>query len=410
MKHKMKKYIKPRHRFFFWAARPIARTIARKQHFKIKKQDKTEKPLKLEKGQNYLILSNHQNLMDPSFISLHLKRPIYFVATDSLYSKKWYLRLLFYCFGPIKKRKGFTDVACIRTMCQVAKEGGNVAVFPEGNRQWNDSQFYIDRAVVKLVRMLKLPLVLYNFHGGYGVKPRWGKSLRKGKYTGEVREIISLEELCAMSDDQLYEKIVSELKVIDSDSGELYKSDERAEYLERELFVCPKCGKSSTLHSQGSEIRCDNCDLTVTYGENLHLTSSDPDFHFDKLVDWYEYQQQYVRDYDLESADVLLSDENVELYDKTGMERIFVASGKLTLSKSALSVGEWQVSTSEIFAASAQGGKKISFGAGDKSYIIAGSERFNGIKYLLFFNRVCSQIAQKGGDKYYGLYLDPARR
>lgn len=399
----MKKYVKARHRFFFAALRPIARVIARKQHFKTK-------PLKLKKGQNYLILSNHQGFFDPVFISLTIKHPIYFVTGDAVRSQKWYSKLLFYCFAPLPKRKGFADVACIRAMRQIALEGGNVAVFPEGNRQWNDSMFYIDKSVVKLVRLLKLPLILYNIHGGYGVQPRWGKGLRKGPQTGEIKEIITWDDIATMSDDELYDKIVAGLRVIDSESGKLYKSKERAEYLERELFVCPKCGAQSTIHSHGNDVSCDSCGLTVTYGENLLLSSLDPDFHFTKLVDWYEFQLQYVRDFELNSADVLCSDDEVTLYDKTEQQQTVVSKGKLTLTKDALSVGDFSISTSEIFGGSAFGGKQISFNAGNKSYLITGDERLNGIKYLLFFNRVCPLIEQQGGDKYYGLHIDPKLR
>lgn len=399
----MKKYVKLRHRFFFAVARPIVRILARKLHFKTK-------AIKTKKGENYLILSNHQSYLDPAFIALTIKKPIYFIASDAVFSNKWYTRLLSYCFGPIKKRRGFSDTACIRTMRAIAKEGGSVAVFPEGNRQWNDSQFYIDSAVVKLVRLIKLPLVLYNIHGGYGVQPRWSKSIRKGKHTGVVREIIPWEDIVAMSDDELYQKIVTGLKVIDSDSGELYKSNERAEYLERQFFVCLKCGAECTLHSHGNDIKCGHCGLTVTYGENLRITSPDPDFSFEKLVDWYEFQQKYVREYDLDSADVLATDENVTLYDKTEKERVQVASGRITLRKDTLSVGDWQISTSEIYGGCAQDSIKFSFNVGSTSYLVIGNERFNSIKYLLFFNRVCQQIAEIGGDKYYGLYLDPSQR
>ena len=391
----MKKYVKRRHRFFFATLRPIVRILARSYHFKTK-------AIRTERGKNYLILSNHQGFLDPAFIALTIKRPIYFVINDAVDMQKWYFKLLFYCFGPIKKRKGFADAACIRAMCQTAREGGNVAVFPEGNRQWNDSVFYIDRAVVKLVRLLKLSVILYNFNGGYGVQPRWGKSKRKGKHVGYVREIIEWDEITSMPDDELYERIRTGLKVIDSDSGELYRSNERAEYLERELFVCPKCGASSTLHSHGNEVTCDCCGLTVSYGEDLRLSSRDPDFHFDKLVDWYEFQQQYVRDYDLNSATTLLTDCGLKLFDKTE-RRVLLSQGRLTLTKDALTVGDFTVSTADIFGGSMLGGTKLTFNAGDKSYLIEGFERFNGIKYLLFFNRVCKQIADKGGDKYYGL-------
>ena len=401
----MKKYVKFRHRFFFTVCRPIVRLLARKWYFKTKS-------VKLPKKQNYLILSNHQSYLDPAFIALTVKKPIFFVTSDTLYSKKWYSRLLFWCFAPIKKRRGFADITCIRTMRGIADEGGSVAIFPEGNRQWCDSMFHIDRAVVKLVRLIRLPLILYNFHGGYGVQPRWGKGKRKGKHTGEIKEIISWEDICAMSDDDLYEKIVTNLKVIDSDSGETYKSSERGEYLERQLFICPKCGAAHTLHSRGTDVICENCGLTVTYGEDLLLHCNDPDFHFQKLVDWYEFQLQHVREYHLDSVDgdsALLCDDEVALYDKSE-DRVFVTKGKLVLTKNTLSVEDWQVPTSEIFGACAQDGDKFSFNVGNRAYLVIGSERFNGLKYVLFMNRVCQQIAEKGGDKYYGLYLNPELR
>lgn len=400
----MKKHVKFRHKFYFAAARPIARLfLARKFGFKTKR-------MKLEKKQNYLILSNHQSFLDPAFVALTVTRPIYFVANDALWSDKWYLRLLFHCFGPIKKRKGAADIGCIRTMCAIAKEGGSLALFPEGNRQWNDSSFYIDRSVVKLVRLLGLPVILYNFCGGYGVQPRWGKGLRKGKYTGNIREILTSEQLLGMSDDELYRKITEGLKVIDSKSGELYRSKERAEYLERELFVCPKCGAQSSLVSRGSEIACTKCGLTVGYGENLLLSSEDPAFPFERLVEWYEFELGYVRDLDLEERDILCSDGHVRLFDKTERERVLVAEGEMTLRKAELSVGDFKVPTSDITGGSAHDGDKISFNTGERSYLVIGDERFNGIKYLLFFNRVCEQIKRQGGDKFYGLTLDPDRR
>ena len=392
----MKKHVKFRHRIFFPVLRPVARLLACRYHFKTKKET-------LDKKQNYLILSNHQSFLDPAFVAISIRRPIYFAASDALWSRKWYVRLLLYAFGPIRIRKGTADISCIRALYSVVKQGGTVAIFPEGNRQWNDSCFHIERSVVKLVRLFKIPVILYNFHGGYGVQPRWGKGIRKGKYTGGIKEIIPVERLNAMSDDELYEEIVSGLNVVDSESGELYRSKRRAEYLERELFVCPKCGAQDTLVSSGNEISCKKCGLTVAYGEDLRLKSADPDFHFGRLVEWYDYQLGYVREFDIEKEQTLCTDKSVRLFDKTTQERVKVAEGEITLSKELLSVGEWSISTSEIFGGSANDGNKFSFNAGDKSYIVIGDERFNGIKYLLFFNRVCEQIVKKGGDKYYGL-------
>lgn len=129
----MKKHVKFRHKFYFALLRPIARLLACRYNFKTKS-------VKLDKKQNYLILSNHQGFLDPAFVAITIKRPIYFVASDVLWSRKWYVRLLLHAFGPIGMRKGAVDISCIRTLCSVVKEGGTVALFPEGNRQWNVRQ------------------------------------------------------------------------------------------------------------------------------------------------------------------------------------------------------------------------------------------------------------------------------
>ena len=107
----MEKHVKFRHRFYFALLRPVARLLACRYHFKTKKA-------KLDKKQNYLILSNHQSFLDPAFIDITIRRPIYFVASDALWSRKWYIRLLFYVFGLIKTRKGKVDISCIRYICR----------------------------------------------------------------------------------------------------------------------------------------------------------------------------------------------------------------------------------------------------------------------------------------------------
>lgn len=395
----MKRYVKRRHRFYFALARPIARILARKFNFKTK-------VVKVKMGEQFLILANHQSSLDPAFLALSFKTPVYIVASDSIYSKKFSSRLLFHCFAPIKKRKGFADINCIMTMKRVAKEGGSLALFPEGNRQWGDFCFPIDISICKLIRALRLPVVLYTFHGGYGVSPRWGKSLRKGKFVGGVSRILSLEEINNMMDEQLLSAVVSTLKVIDPPKGELYKSNEKAEYLERELFVCPKCHSFSTLHSQGNAISCSQCGLTVNYGENLQLSSVEPSFLFTRVVEWYKFQQQQVKNYTIIPNEVLLSDDYAEIYDKSTQDRKLIAKGKLSLTDGALTVGDFAIATSEIYSATSQDGTKIDINTKELSYIVVGGERFNGIKYLLFFNLVCEKIAKNGGIADYGLSID----
>lgn len=401
MKSTQNQYVKRRHKFFFWVLRPVAHMIAWKYRFRAKK-------LKIKKGENYLILSNHQGTLDPILVALSYKMPVYFVATDTFFSSKWYSRLLCYALAPIKKRKGEIDVGCIRTMKQISASGGSICMFPEANRSWCDFQFHIDKSICKLVRMLKMPLVLHNLHGLYGANPRWSSAVRHGKTYGEPQKVISWKEICAMSDDELHREIVSTLKVIDADAKQTFKSKHRAEDLERLLFVCPKCGSFSTLHSKGSTVGCSHCGFSAEYGEDLRLHCDDSDVKLDKLVDWYKLQLERVKNHEVVPNETIFEDDNVELHDQNLAEHPLLHKGTMLLNDKTLQFGEFSIPLNSITSATCIGGKKLAINVGRQSYLVVGNNKFNPIKYVLFFNVLCKEIIAKGGDVYYALSIDDA--
>ena len=203
-----------------------------------------------------------------------------------------------------------------------------------------------------------------------------------------------------MSDEVLYKTVIEALTVVDAESGERYRSKRRAEYLERLLFVCPVCGKVSTLRSEGERVHCTACGLSVTYGEDLLVSSEHPRFAFRTLKQWYDFQCAYLRDYEVKAGEVIYRDEGAVLYDKTTEKRITVAEGACVLSDTDLAVGEMKLPLSEIRSVSVVGGRKLVFHTADRFYILTGDERFNAIKYALTFNILPTQI---GNEKYYGL-------
>lgn len=400
--HKQSKiHVRKRHHLHFAIIRPFFRLFAFfKYGFRAKRY-------KIKKGENYFILSNHQSLLDPFFLSLSFNKAIYFVATDNLFNQRFVSSLLTYFFAPISKKKAVADPVCIKNCLRIAKEGGNVGLFVEGNRAWADFQFYIDPSIAKLVRAMHIPLLIYNLHGGYGVDPRWNKKIRKGKFFGEVTKVLSIEEIDHLSNDELYQLIVSSLKVIDSESGELYKGRDRAEYLERELFICPKCRKMETLYSHKEKIICRNCQLEVEYQKDLHLFSIDPSFTFKRLVDWYEFQLSEIKNYKVVDPDqTILQDEPVQIFlSDPNVSRQLLSKGKLQLTAKALTCESLVIPMEDILSASPVGGFKLVLTTIDHSYLIKGHCRFNPLKYTLFFNVLPTKIKERGGDDYYGLTI-----
>lgn len=392
-------YTKKYHKFYFSFFRVIAPFLRCIYHF-------SYKVFPVKKGEQYLILSNHQTLLDPALVCLSFKMPLYIMANDTLFNKSILSKLLRHCFAPIKKRKAVSDLSCIKDCVKIVKEGGSILVFPEGNRAWADFQMYIDPAICKLVRLLKIPLIMYNLSGGYGVDPRWGNSIRKGHFCGAVKEVIGVEEIQAMDDEALYQRISAALRVIDSEKKQIYRSKRSAEYLERELFFCPKCKKISTLKSQADTITCQACGLEVKYKEDLALVFSDKQITFQTLVDWYHFQLEYLKKMEIEPGKRIYEDADAVVIDKTTEEHCVLAKGQLILTDTRLQVDNglqadiFHVMLTDIVAATVVGANKLVVTTKDKSYQIKGTKRFNALKYVLTFNRLNTGIKE---EKYYDL-------
>lgn len=399
MKQKKDKWNRPMHHFAFWFLRVIVRPFL----FLI--YGYRTKKYKLKKKQGYFIISNHQSLLDPLFVALSFKRPIYYVATDNLFTHKFKTFIIKFLVRPIPKRKGNIDVGCLKSCIKIAKQNQTIGIFVEGNRAYGDFQFYIDPVITKLIRKMNLPVILYNLKGGFGVDPRWGNQIRKGKFTGEVAKELTTDIINSLSDEELYNIICDTLRVYDSESGKLYKSKKRAEYLERQFFICPKCKKMETIYSNGNYVYCSNCDLKIEYTENLLLKSADDNVNFTKLVDWYKFQLDFIKTYKVPEG-IIFQDSNVEIYiSNTNEPRKLIQKGTLTLTNKYLQCGNYRLFIEDIISLSPTGGFKMLVATTDNNYIIKGKARFNPVKYTLLMNVLDGPINKKGGDCYYSLEL-----
>ena len=347
---------------------------------------------KLDRKQNYLIICNHSCSLDPFMLGKSFFRPIYFVASDDLLKNGFISKIMKHTVAPIPIRKGTMDISSIRNCISIAKEGGTIGIFPEGNRTYSGEISYLGINLVKFIRKLDLPLIIYHIDGGYGLDPRWGKKSRRGKGSrGYVQRLLSKEELCSLKDEELLKIINTNLSQEISPSLR-FKSKEKAEYLERVLFVCPKCHALETLVSEKNAIRCKCCSLEATYEEDLSFSSNEPSFKFKKVSEWMNYQKEYLKDLAIEENKVLLGDEKVTLIScLEGKEKEVELVGKLQMnSKSFIIKGEKEIQFffKDITQVENQGKHKLLFYIGKDYYEFKGGERFSSYKYYLMFNRI----------------------
>lgn len=360
---------------------------------------------KIQKGEKIVVLSNHQTDLDPLLVMLSFNKMLRTLATDNTFAGKKAAKWMTY-LGAIPKRKGLADIKSTMEMMKHSNNGDSLLFFPEGNRSYADFQFFISDRIGKMLKSFKCTLVLFNLHGGFGIMPRMGNKRRKGKFYGEIKTILHYEDYKDMDDMTLFNVIKDNLRVIDSESGELYKSKARAEYFERLFFICPKCQSISTVYSKGNYLRCKNCDMEMEYTEDLHLKSNN--VPFTTLLEYYNYQKKYVRDHDFSKQEEIFTDEHVSLtlanpyQDKVKME----LDSKVTLTNKELIFDHHKFEIKDILIASPVSGRKLVFTIGDNNYTIKGDERFNAIKYVFLFNKLDTLMRNKDVDQYFSIKED----
>jgi DNA-directed RNA polymerase subunit RPC12/RpoP len=183
---------------------------------------------------------------------------------------------------------------CIR----VAKEGGTIAIAPEGNRTYSGKTEYMGKTIASLARKLGLPIAFVRLEGGYGTHPRWSDVVRKGKTFCRVSRIMEPSEYAELSDEALAETIRSELYVNEAVADGRFRHKKRAEYLERAMYVCPDCGLS-TFESDKNIIECKKCNKKIEYLATKELKGVNCDFPHRFLLDWYKAQEDLINSLDL---------------------------------------------------------------------------------------------------------------
>lgn len=338
-----------------------------------------------------LILFNHPTNFDPFMVSLSFKGPIHFMATDDIFSIPFVSSLIRYLVAPIPKSKSYKDIQAVKDCIRISREGSKISLSPEGNRNYTNKLNHINPAIVKLVRVLKVPLILYNIKGGFGVSPRFSVKLRRGKMIGEVKKELSVEEVKKLSDDELYSEIVTNLSVNDLTLNIKFKSKRKAEYLESLFYVCPVCEGLQTLTSKGDHVRCSKCGLDVEYTEDLKFKTSNPKFKFNIVHDWYKYQEDYITNLNVDENKVLFADDNVLLrHVVRSKKRTDLLTGKVMMDFEKIVVEKQELrymfDLKTITSMTVLGHNKLGFYIDNDIYQIKGDKKFNAIKYMhLYF-------------------------
>ncbi len=327
----------------------------------------------------YLILMNHTTPFDQFFVGISIPGSIYYVATEDIFSNGFISSAIRWLIAPIPIKKQAADITAIRNCMKEAKEGGSIAIAPEGNRTYSGRTEYMSPVIASLARRLKMPIVLYRIEGGYGVQPRWSDVVRKGKMRAYVSKVIKPEEYAAMTDDELFAIIEKELYVHETEG--IFKHKKRAEYLERAIYYCPDCGLVS-FSSRRDKVICNECGKEITYGEDMTLTG----VPYKYISEWYDAQKAFVnsldtREYTKEPLFAEFVDISEVIINKK--KKQLRTNATIRLYGDRIEIGEdWTLPFSEVTAAAVLGRNKLNIYHDKHVYQFKGNKRFNALKYV----------------------------
>ena len=391
-------WIRNRHKVVFFLLRPFLHlyTVLRYRVRTDKFSPRGDRP--------YLIVMNHQTCWDQFFVCMAFHNPIYFVASEDIFSLGWISDIIRYLVAPIPIKKQTTDLQAVKNCIKVAREGGTICLAPEGHRTFHGKTVYMKPGIASLAKKLGLPLAFFRIENGYGVQPRWSDVVRKGRMHCYVSRVLEPEELKAMTDSELMALIEKELWQDEARVTGEFHHKKNAEFLERVFYVCPECGLS-TFESRGDIIRCTKCGLTVRHKPTKVLEGVGCDFPHRFVAGWYEWQNDYVNHLDT------LSLTEKPLWEETGaFRRVYAAKRKELLKKDAsiclygdritVAGQDFPFHTTDV---TLLGKNKLNLYAGKEIYQIKSCKRFNALKYLNFYHRYKNLTTGEQHGQFLGL-------
>ena len=382
MKEK-KQWLRQRHRaviplvhFFFG---PYVRW---KYHIRIE-------PFRQEGNRPYLILMNHQTGYDQFFVSLTFRQAIYYIATEDIFSMGWVSDLIRWLVAPIPIRKQTTDIKAVKDCIKVAREGGSICLAPEGNRTFHGRTVYMNPAIASLAKKLALPIAFFRIEGGYGIQPRWSDVVRGGTMRSFISRVMEPEEYAGMTKEQLMQVIEQELFVDEGKNTGDYPHPKNAEFLERAMYVCPFCGLS-TFESTGDMIRCVKCGRQIRHLPSKELEGIGYEFPHRFVADWYDWQNAYIA-----AADLSCLTQTPVWEETVRLSRVHLYKRKELLKKQVtvrlygdrIALDDQVYPFETLGAVVVLGKNKINLYTDSDLLQLKGSNRFNALKYVHFFQK-----------------------
>ncbi len=130
----------------------------------------------------FILLSNHQSILDPIFIQAHCPREVHSMTKSTQFAQPFFRWVIPRLHGfPTRRYK--VDPQAVRISLRLLAQGHGVGIYPEGERSWDGALQPLRRGAIRLALKAGVPVIPCGISGSYGVLPRWSRRPRRGRVT-----------------------------------------------------------------------------------------------------------------------------------------------------------------------------------------------------------------------------------
>ncbi len=242
----------------------------------------------------YLMLCNHPSGLDYLPLVGGMAGARINIVTARHYFYKQPLKTILPILGAIPKQQFQVDTGAIRNIMRAAKQGGVLALFPEGEVSLTGQMGYMHPSVAKLVQWLKIPVVIAKFEGTGLCKPKWAARYRKGPVHLVVSQLWDQAQIQSLTQEEIYRGICEALAYDECqralETGRTYRGKHLAKGLPNVLYQCPGCQTLFSTYAKGDTLYCSECGFALTVHPDGLFTTAGEEYTLSHWVAWEKQQ------------------------------------------------------------------------------------------------------------------------
>jgi ribosomal protein S27AE len=254
-----RKYHRP-NRFLYWLYYVLSKIfILHRYHPEILIKDDISKC----QGPCFVIW-NHLSRIDHAYLveATYPKRLNILAGYNEFFRS--HLQLPFKLMSILPKKNYANDIAGIKAMMKIVKEGGCIAFSPEGMSSIYGTNQPVVVGTGHLLKHFGIPVYFLKMRGEYLANTKVCLDARVGKCQAELSLLFKPEDLSKLSQEEIEDKINLAFKGDDYEYAKeqhvKWETNGRiCEHLNDLCYRCPKCGKEMTMVAHGDEIKCSSC-------------------------------------------------------------------------------------------------------------------------------------------------------